>query len=48
VRAALRELGPDAEPQQIVGKVYADVDKKLWPAAQSSVEAQLGYLRGTN
>lgn len=46
VRAALRELGPDAEPQQIVAKVYADVDKKLWPAAQSSVEAQLGYLRG--
>ncbi len=48
VRAALRELGPDAEPLQIVEKVYADVDKKLWPAARSSVEAQLGYLRGSN
>jgi len=48
VRAALRELGPDAEPMQIVAKVYADVDKKLWPAARSSVEAQLGYLRGLN
>ncbi len=45
VRAALRELGPDAKPLQIVAKVYADVDKKLWPAARSSVKAQLAYLR---
>jgi len=48
VRAALRELGPDAEPQAIVEQVYADVDKKLWPAARSSVEAQLAYLRSPN
>ncbi|MGV9674723.1 MBL fold metallo-hydrolase [Nocardia sp. NPDC003482] len=46
VREALRELGPNARPLQIVAKVYADVDKKLWPAARSSVKAQLAYLRG--
>ncbi|ATL65273.1 MBL fold metallo-hydrolase [Nocardia terpenica] len=45
VRAALRELGPDARPLQIVARVYADVDKRLWPAARSSVKAQLAYLR---
>ena len=41
----LRELGPDAKPLQIVARVYADVDKRLWPAARSSVKAQLAYLR---
>ncbi|WP_216898541.1 MBL fold metallo-hydrolase [Nocardia alni] len=45
VREALRELGADAEPLEIVARVYADVDKSLWPAARSSVEAQLAYLR---
>jgi hypothetical protein len=48
VRAALRELGPEAKPLQIVAKVYADVDKKLWPAARNSVQAQLAYLRSLN
>ncbi|MBF6173262.1 MBL fold metallo-hydrolase [Nocardia blacklockiae] len=45
VRQALAELGPDAKPLQVVAKVYADVDKRLWPAARSSVKAQLAYLR---
>lgn len=45
VRAALAELGEDAGAMAIVRKVYADVDKKLWPAARSSVQAQLDYLR---
>ena len=30
---------------EVVRKVYADVDKRLWPAARSSVKAQLEYLR---
>ncbi|MEV0297799.1 MBL fold metallo-hydrolase [Nocardia sp. NPDC050710] len=45
VRAALRELGPDAGAMAVVRKVYADVDKRLWLAARSSVQAQLEYLR---
>jgi glyoxylase-like metal-dependent hydrolase (beta-lactamase superfamily II) len=45
VRAALELLGPDAKPMQVVKQVYRDVDKKLWPAARSSVQAQLAYLR---
>jgi glyoxylase-like metal-dependent hydrolase (beta-lactamase superfamily II) len=45
VRAALEVLGPDAKPMQVVRHVYSDVDKKLWPAARSSVKAQLEYLR---
>ncbi|MFE3442030.1 MBL fold metallo-hydrolase [Nocardia sp. NPDC059180] len=45
VRAALAELGPDAGPMAVVRKVYADVDKRLWLAARSSVQAQLEYLR---
>ncbi|WP_280500761.1 MBL fold metallo-hydrolase [Nocardia farcinica] len=45
VRAALRELGADAGAMAVVRKVYADVDKRLWPAARSSVQAQLDYLR---
>ena len=28
-----------------VGRVYADVDRSLWPAAELSVRAQLDYLR---
>ncbi|MEU6563998.1 MBL fold metallo-hydrolase [Nocardia nova] len=48
VRAALRDLGEDASPMKVVARVYADVDKKLWPAARSSVQAQLAYLRGAN
>lgn len=45
VRAALRALGEDAAPRQVVEHVYADVDEKLWDAAESSVRAQLSYLR---
>ncbi len=46
VRAALRALGEDATPRQVVAHVYSDVDEKLWDAAESSVRAQLAYLRG--
>ncbi|WP_068273416.1 MBL fold metallo-hydrolase [Aldersonia kunmingensis] len=45
VRAALEVLGADAKPMQVVKHVYRDIDKKLWPAARSSVKAQLSYLR---
>ncbi|MCG5215250.1 MBL fold metallo-hydrolase [Streptosporangium sp. KLBMP 9127] len=31
-------------PKEIVEIVYADVDRSLWPAAEMSVRAQLGYL----
>jgi hypothetical protein len=31
----------------VVEHVYADVDEKLWDAAESSVRAQLEYLRET-
>ncbi|MBA4023239.1 MAG: MBL fold metallo-hydrolase [Gordonia sp.] len=49
VRAALEELGESPEtvkPRKVVKKVYADVDKKLWPAAKMSVKTQLAYLSG--
>ena len=42
VRAAL--AAGDRTPAQIVERVYADVDRVLWPAAEMSVRAQLGYL----
>jgi glyoxylase-like metal-dependent hydrolase (beta-lactamase superfamily II) len=45
IRAALRVLGDEASPRQVVEHVYADVDEKLWEAAESSVRAQLDYLR---
>ncbi|MFI0412168.1 MBL fold metallo-hydrolase [Actinomadura sp. 3N508] len=32
--------------REVVERVYADVDKSLWPAAESSVQAQLDYLNG--
>jgi glyoxylase-like metal-dependent hydrolase (beta-lactamase superfamily II) len=44
VRAVLAEL-PAASPDQVVERVYADVDRALWPAAELSVRAQLAYLR---
>lgn len=47
IRAALRRLGEDCTPRQVVEHVYADVDEKLWDAAESSVRAQLDYLRAT-
>jgi glyoxylase-like metal-dependent hydrolase (beta-lactamase superfamily II) len=45
VRGALRALGDDASARQIVEHVYTDVDRKLWDAAEWSVQAQLDYLR---
>jgi glyoxylase-like metal-dependent hydrolase (beta-lactamase superfamily II) len=33
------------EPMDVVRRVYADVDQRLWPAAELSVRAQLDYLR---
>ncbi|WP_299530186.1 MBL fold metallo-hydrolase [uncultured Streptomyces sp.] len=32
-------------PQDVVARVYAEVDRSLWPAAELSVRAQLAYLR---
>jgi glyoxylase-like metal-dependent hydrolase (beta-lactamase superfamily II) len=43
VRAAL-EAG-DRTASEIVARVYADVDRSVWPAAEQSVRAQLDYLR---
>jgi glyoxylase-like metal-dependent hydrolase (beta-lactamase superfamily II) len=34
----------DRTPQDVVRRVYADVDRSLWPAAELSVRAQLDYL----
>lgn len=45
VREALRTLGEDATARHVVEHVYADVDEKLWEAAEQSVRAQLDYLR---
>jgi glyoxylase-like metal-dependent hydrolase (beta-lactamase superfamily II) len=33
-------------PAEVVERVYADVDRALWPAAELSVRAQLEYLQG--
>jgi glyoxylase-like metal-dependent hydrolase (beta-lactamase superfamily II) len=43
IRAAL-EAG-DRAASEIVARVYADVDRSVWPAAEQSVRAQLDYLR---
>jgi glyoxylase-like metal-dependent hydrolase (beta-lactamase superfamily II) len=45
IRDALRTLGADARPRQIVKLVYADVPENVWWAAELSVKAQLDYLR---
>jgi glyoxylase-like metal-dependent hydrolase (beta-lactamase superfamily II) len=48
VRAALQQRGlapDDSAVEAVVEIVYADVDRSLWPAARSSVKAQLQYLR---
>jgi glyoxylase-like metal-dependent hydrolase (beta-lactamase superfamily II) len=45
VRAAL--AAGDSTPQQVVRRVYADVEEALWPAAELSVRAQLDYLAET-
>ena len=44
VRAALSAGA--RTPAEVVAVVYADVDRALWPAAELSVRAQLGYLNG--
>jgi glyoxylase-like metal-dependent hydrolase (beta-lactamase superfamily II) len=36
----------DRTPAQIVARVYADVDRAVWPFAEWSVRAQLDYLAG--
>jgi glyoxylase-like metal-dependent hydrolase (beta-lactamase superfamily II) len=43
VRAAL--AAGDRTPSEIVARVYADVDRSLWSAAEQSVRAQLEYLK---
>lgn len=45
VRQALADGGPELTAQDVVQRVYADVDRALWPAAELSVRAQLAYLR---
>lgn len=45
VREAVRTLGAEATARHVVEHVYADVDEKLWDAAEMSVRAQLDYLR---
>lgn len=42
VRAAL--AAGARTPEDVVRRVYADVDRALWPAAELSVRAQLDYL----
>ena len=43
IRAAL--AAGDRSASEIVARVYADVDRGVWPAAEQSVHAQLDYLR---
>ena len=43
VRAAL--AAGDRTASEIVARVYADVDRSVWAAAEQSVQAQLSYLR---
>jgi glyoxylase-like metal-dependent hydrolase (beta-lactamase superfamily II) len=43
VRAAL--VAGDRTPAEVVARVYADVDRGLWPAAEQSVRSQLEYLQ---
>ncbi|MCM3924737.1 MBL fold metallo-hydrolase [Frankia sp. AiPs1] len=48
VRRALADAGVDAaeaDPADVVRRVYADTDRALWFAAELSVRAQLDYLR---
>ena len=44
VRAAL--AAGARTPAEVVERVYADVDRALWPAAELSVRAQLHHLQG--
>ncbi len=43
VRAAV--AAGDRTAAEVVARVYSDVDRSLWPAAELSVRAQLEYLR---
>jgi glyoxylase-like metal-dependent hydrolase (beta-lactamase superfamily II) len=43
VRAAL--AAGDRTPSEVVARVYSEVDRSLWPAAEQSVRAQLEYLQ---
>lgn len=43
VRAAV--AAGDRAPSEVVARVYSDVDRSLWPAAEESVRAQLEYLK---
>jgi glyoxylase-like metal-dependent hydrolase (beta-lactamase superfamily II) len=45
IRSAVTRLGPEAEVGQIADAVYADADPSVRRAAESSVAAQLEYLR---
>ena len=33
---------------EVVARVYADVDPRVWPAAEQSVRAQLKYLESSD
>jgi glyoxylase-like metal-dependent hydrolase (beta-lactamase superfamily II) len=44
VRSAV--AGGARTADDVVAVVYADIDRRLWPAARLSVEAQLAYLAG--
>src|SRR4051812_47848884 len=44
VRRALADGA--STPREVVERVYAEVDRALWPAAELSVRAQLEYLWG--
>ncbi|MDQ4489935.1 MBL fold metallo-hydrolase [Sinomonas sp. ASV486] len=46
VRAALERLGPDAAVADVTDAVYTDIDPSVRRAAETSVAAQLDYLRG--
>ncbi|MDR7301739.1 glyoxylase-like metal-dependent hydrolase (beta-lactamase superfamily II) [Haloactinomyces albus] len=45
IRQVVRERGPEVTARQVVEVVYADVDRSVWPAAESTVRAQLTHLR---
>ena len=45
IRAALAQVGTDATISQVTDVVYADVDPSVRWAAETSVAAQLDYLR---
>ena len=45
VRAAL--AAGARTPAEVVARVYAEVDRGLWPAAEQSVRAQLAYLENS-